>query len=172
MGVAHGAHEIHVGGRAGDGQPRALIGVGFDLFQGALDEVRQLQVFEKDIEKLVLRQRELEIVLSLAAIACVFTLAAARSLGWLFNLVPGGEFLVSGMHRFARAFFAVMGKARFSSRLRRDRDFLALVDFLHGAVAQRLVHRFLDLRLGAFQETLTVPKGLALGILAPIDEVE
>ena len=82
----------------------------------------------------------------------------------------GGPY--AGMDRFAGAFLPIMGKARFSGRLRRDRDFLALVEFLYRTVAQGLVHGFLDLRAGAFQEPLAIAKRLALWVLAPVDEVK
>ena len=60
MRIAHGANEVHVCRRARNGDAGAFIGVSLNLLQRALNEIGQLQIFKKDIEKLILGQRELE----------------------------------------------------------------------------------------------------------------
>ena len=168
--VAHGALDVDVGGAAVDRIAGALRLEGGGFLQVGLDQVRQLQVLEEEVQELLAGQGEGELVLALAAVAG-FLAAAAAAAGRLVDAVARGELLVAREDALPPSALGIVVEARLADALGRDRDRLAGADVGDLAVLQGLVDGVLDLGPGPAHEALAVDQALVLGIKAPVDEV-
>ena len=87
-GIAHGAQKIDLRRRAGRGDAGAPPSLGRRFLQRRADEIGKFEILEEDVEDLVLRHREFEIVFAFAGIRRLFSaLALARAR--LLDLVAG-----------------------------------------------------------------------------------
>src|SRR5207253_6789617 len=113
-----------------------------------LDEVRQLQIVEEEIEKLVLGEREGEIVLALA-VGTTLAAAAARAALGLRDLVADLVLLVARQHVVAHARVAPQAERRLAQALGADGDLLRALGLRDLARSQRILDRLADLALCA-----------------------
>ena len=146
--------------------PRHRLGVD----HAALRQIRKFQVLEEQIDELVARQGEAEIVLALAVRAALGTAATAAALrtrdGVAFDVL-----LVAWQQMVADAAAPAAMERRFVHALRRQRDLARLVGVLDAAAGRAFVHRLADQRLGAAHEPLPVGQILATGVETAVDDV-
>ena len=126
--VPHSAPDIEVGGRPGDGLagPPRLGHLG--LLQRPLDEVRQLEILEEDLQELVARQHEGEAVLSLAIRHALPSPAPAGAFPRLLDVVARTEGLVAGQHVLATTAMGRVVEGRFADAVGRHGDIAAAID--------------------------------------------
>ena len=170
IGVAHGAQNVEVAGRAGGGVAGAPGLEGSHVLQAGLYQIGQLQILEEEIEKLFARKVEGEVVFALALVAGVLATGAGAA-GRPGDAITGRELLVSGIGAFALAAARFHAEARLANALGGNRDLLVGPDIVDRTVLKRLVDGFLDLGPGAAQETLAIAKALVLGVQPPINEM-
>ena len=169
-GLAHGTHDVHLGGNAVADDAAVAEMETAGAFQLALDQVGQLQVLEQKIQEFPGIDLEGELILAFAAVAGFLAAATALAAGGLLDAVPLLEFLVARVHHVAAAAAAVV-EDRLGEVLLRDGDALALFHVLDRAPAHGVVHRLADVAPVAVQEALPVHRALVLAIQAPVDDV-
>src|SRR5690606_5736807 len=154
-----------LGGEAGaHGLGRAQV------FQLRLDEVRQLEVVEKEVEELLPRQAENEIILAFPVGAAF--LAPASGAAFRFpDDVSDLVLPVAGEHEVALARVRAEREARLTQSLRADADIFAPIDLGDLAAPQGVADGLTNLSLRATKKALTVPKTLGLGIETTVDDV-
>ena len=170
--VAHGAPDVEVGGRATDRKSGTARLAGGDFLQGLLDQVRQLEVLEEDVEELVARKHEGEIVLALAVgrpLAAAAPAGAARRLG---DLVAGAEVLVAGQDPLAPATLGRVVEMRLLDAVGRHGDRFATVRVGYAALANRLIHRPLHIGADTTDEAAAVPEAFVLRVQAAVYEID
>src|SRR6202040_2521291 len=133
--VAHRTPDAEAGGGAGDRVAGTLEIGRARLLQRLLDEVRQLEILEKHVEELFLREGEFEGILA-RAIGTALRTAAAAAIGRSRDLVADDIFLVAGHNVFAAPGAPGMAEGRLVDPLGRDRHFLAAADIGDLALAQ------------------------------------
>ena len=171
-GVLHRAPDAETGGRAGDGIARAARLVGVDLLQAALDQVGKLEVLEEDIEELVARQHEQELVFALALVTSkLAALACGRPGARFLDPVTSAVVAVAGEHPLAPPDVSGAVESGFTDAVGRDADLLAIVDIGDAAAADRFIHRPLDVFPDPLDEPPPVAEALALRVQAPVDEI-
>src|SRR6218665_861740 len=107
-GSTQAAHDIYLGGIAVVDNAGILPLKGFQPSQAAFHQIGQFEIIEEEIEKLLLRDGEVEFILSFAGVrSLAITTAAAATFGAL-DAITSGELLVAGMHHFALATTAVV----------------------------------------------------------------
>ena len=168
--VAHGPQQIEVGRGSLGRKPRALRFETDDFLEAGLDQIGQLQVLEKQVQELFLRQRELEIILALALVRSALSAAATFASRVLGDAVAFAELLVARQHTLAVAALGRVMKTRLGDVLGRNLDRLTAVRVGDGAIGDRLPDRFADLPTRPPDEPLPVGKALPLGVLPPIDD--
>ena len=140
------------------------------VHHAALREIRQFEVFQEQIDELVARQGEAEIVLPLA-VRAAFGPAAARAALRARDGVALDVLLVAGQQMVAHAAGGAAVERRLVHALRGQRDLARLVGVLDAAAGRAFVHRLADQRLGAAHEPLPVGEVLAAGVETPVDDV-
>src|SRR5690606_37920474 len=168
--VPHGAEDVEIGGDAGAGVSGPTPGDRGDLLEVGLDEIRKLQVLEEDVEELLARQSELELVLAIAAIARLAA-AAAPALGRLLHAVADDELLVPGKDALTVTPGRGVAKLRLADSLRRDGNGLAIGRIRDAAVADGAVHHLLDLPSRPAHEALAIAEVLVLRVRTAVDEM-
>ncbi len=139
--AAHGAHAVHLGWRAIGRIAGALRLWRPHVLDLGLDEVWQLQVLEEDVEELVLREREDEIVLAFAVGAGLAAAASATTALRLRNEIADLIVLVARQHEVAVSAVAAVLERRLAHAFRADRDALRAFDLRYLALLQRILHR-------------------------------
>ena len=168
--LPHRAQHVEVGDHAVGGIAGAP-GLGeLGVLQRRLDEVGQLQILEQEIEELLFRQREGEIVLAVAVLGALAAAAALPALR-LVDAVAGDELLVAGQHPLAVAAAVGVVEHRLVDAVGRDRNRSALGGVADRALAHRLVDRLLDARARPFQEAHAVAETFVARIEAAVDEL-
>src|SRR5262245_30688220 len=154
-----------VAGKAGTGELRRLQILEFDL-----DQVRELQVIEEQVEEFLLRQRKGEFILAFAIRTALAASAAAPALR-LGDLVADPILLVARQNVVAGAGVATQRKVGLAQTLGADRDLLGTLGFGDFARFQRFLDGLADLGLGTAQKALAIAKALGLRIEAAIDDL-
>jgi len=126
--LAHGARAVEAGRRAVATEPCPDGPRRLEVLELDLDQVRQLQVVEEEIEKFVLGQREGEIVLALAVRAALAAAAASAALG-LGDLVADLVLLIARQDVVAQARVAAKPEGGLAQALRADGDLLRALRF-------------------------------------------
>ncbi len=168
--VAHRAQQREVGRRAGDRIAGAMPAHALGVHHPALREIGQFQVFQEQIDELVARQGEAEIVLPVA-VRAAFRAAAARAALRARDRVALDVLLVAGQQVVAHAAAGAAVERRFVHALRGQRDLARLVGVLDAAAGRAFVHRLADQRLGTPHEPLPVGEVLAAGVETAVDDV-
>jgi hypothetical protein len=167
--LRHRADDGKVRGHAGLGEPGADALVAGGAAELGARKPRQLEVVEEDLHELLARQREDEVVLTVAlatfAVAATAT-AAVRPL----NAIAGHVFAVARQHEFAIATMAE-GEGGLRQVLLRHPDFAAAFHVGETPFADHLLDRFPDVQLVAAQEPLAIDRALAAIVGSTIDQV-
>src|SRR6185312_770182 len=119
------------GRRAGDREAGARQLRRLGLLEPRLDQVRQFEILEEEIEELLLGKDELERVLLAAILGAGLAAAAALAGGRPLDRVADDEFLVAGDDVVAPAAGRGAVEHRLGDAAGRDRDFLAAVALTH-----------------------------------------
>ena len=135
-----------------------------------LRQVRQFQVFQEQIDELVAREREAEIVLPLA-VGTAFGAAAAGAALRAGDRVAFDILLVARQQVVAQATRGTAMERRFVHALRGQRDLARLIRILDAPARRAFVHRLADQRLGTAHEPLPVGEVLAAGIQTAVDDM-
>ena len=114
--LAHGARAVEPGRRAVAGEAGARELRRLQVLELDLDQVRQLQIVEEQVEEFLLGQREGELVLALAVGAALAAAPAAAALR-LGDLVADPVLLVARQDVVARAGVAARARSDGSRRL-------------------------------------------------------
>ena len=145
--------------------------VGADFFQACLDQVRKLEVFEKQIEKFIPAQHELERVLRFATVRAMFAIPAATCSFRLRELVADHEFLVAVKDSVVLALRQIGPEFRLVDASGRDRHCFAGCRVGDPSFRDTFVDDFLDPRPRTPQEALAVAEARLLRVLATIYEM-
>jgi hypothetical protein len=139
------------------------------LDQPALRHLRQFEVVEEQVEELLARQDEAELVLARAVRAALAAAAApaARRAG---DLVARAVLLVARQHVVADAAVAVV-EGRLADAVQRDRHLASRVGAADAPLGRGVAHRVLHQRLGAAQEALAVREAAAARVEAAIEDL-
>ena len=134
------------------------------VLQLDLDQVRQLQVVEEQIEELVLGQREGEIVLALAVGTALAAASASAALRF-GNLVADLVLLVARQHVVALARVAPEAEGGLAQALGADRDLLGALGLGDLARLERILDRLANLGLARDAgKRWRLPRLLAFGL--------
>src|SRR5690606_3613487 len=136
-----------------------------------LHEVGQLEILEYEIEELLARQLEDEVVHSFARVAGPAPAARAAARRRPLDAIAGHELLVTGQHAPLVPARAV-AKHRLRNVLARDADLVAAIGVGDAPSVHRVGDRFLDVTAEAAHETLPVDGALVAALLAAIDDEE
>src|SRR5262249_11031073 len=135
-----------------------------------LDEVRQLQIVEEQVEELFLGQGEGELILTFAVGAALAATASATALR-LGDFVADFVALIAGQHVIPLPRVAAEREVRLAQALGTDGDLLRAFGLGDLAGFERVFDRLANLGLGAAQEALAVAKALGLRIETPVDDL-
>src|SRR5690606_36152653 len=138
-----------------------------DVAQLRAYQVRQLQVFEEQVEEFGARQAEGELVHRFA-LARLGAAPAFRTVGAREGIALG-ELAVAGVHQLAVAPRA-MPEVRLGDVARGQADFPALVHVFDGPFADQILYGLADLVLVSPEKALAVDRAFIAAIQAPIDE--
>src|ERR1700693_2914875 len=127
----------------------------FAVHHAALREIGQLEVFQEQIDELVAREGEAEVVLTVAVRASLGT-ATARATLRAGNRVALDVLLVAWQQVVAYAAGGAAVERWFMHALRGQRDLAHLVGVLDAAAGRAFVNRLADQRFGAAHEPLPV----------------
>ncbi|MNF51782.1 hypothetical protein D3C84_331090 [compost metagenome] len=166
------AHHVDVGGHPVGGVARAVGLHLHQLVELGLLQPWQLQILKQQVQVLVFRDLEHEVVSSLALIrglAFAPALTAAPSLGAV-NLVTGDELIVARVHHLPFAALALM-EMGFTDVLGRDADALALVHVLNAALGDSIRDRLFDLLLVAADEALPIDSAFVFAVEPAVDKM-
>ena len=139
------------------------------LGDGGSHQVGQLEVLEEDVQELVARQREDEVVYAFPGAGLAAATAPAATLRSR-DLVAAHELLVSGMDRLPVTAHPV-AKARFGDVLGWNLDVTALGHVGDGALGDHALDRAPDVLLVAAHEALAVHRALVAAVQAPVNQV-
>ena len=135
------------------------------------DQVQDwLEVLEEDVEELVAREREGEVVLGVP-VGRAAPAGAAGAPARLVDAVAGAELLVAGQHVLAHPALARMMEGRLADSVRGHRYVAAAVEVGDPPLAQGLVHGVLDVGSDPPDEPATVSEALLLRVQPAVDEV-
>src|SRR5690606_9544804 len=170
MRVTERLHDVQPCGYADVRVPALLVAKGFRLLKLLLDQVRQFQVFEHEVEKLLAGNLEGEIVQTLAGIA---GLAASATLPPHRPLDPiaGDEFPVAGQDA-ALATAASVPEDRFRDIFPWDTDLISAICIGDASLVDGISDSFLDVLAKAAKEALPVDGTLVATLHPPVDDQE
>src|SRR5690606_22259618 len=135
-----------------------------------LDQVRQFQILEHEIEEFLLGDLEDEVIHAFASVAGLpGTTTSAASL-WAGDTLAGDELLVAGVNDGLPPAAAVV-KHRLVDIASGNADLLAMLHIGDGAASDGFLHRLLDMPTIALQEPLTVHRALVLAVQAAVDHI-
>ncbi len=163
LGVAHGADQVDLRGRARGRDAGALPNAVRRVLQRGANEIGELEVLEEDVEHLVLRHGEFEIVVARRESDAALPGPPPSPIGRLLDFIAGHEFFVARQHEILLArSFRIEPEARLLRALGGYPDLAFLADIGDGRILQRFLHGFAYLRTGPPQEALAVAEALAL----------
>ena len=134
-----------------------------------LDEVGQFQILEEDVEELVARQHEQEIVLSFALVRSLPAASAASAR--FLDMIAGTEDLVAGEDPLPLAALAGRLKCRLADPFAGNGDVLGAVDVGDPATGDGLVDGLLDPGTHPSQESAAVSEALVFRVETAVDEI-
>ena len=168
--LAHGTRMIEPGRRTVGGEPGTRRLRRLQVLEPHLDQVRQLEIVEEEVEELFLGQGEGELVLALAVGAALAAATASAALR-LGDLVADLVLLVARQHVVARARVAARRKRGLAQALGADGDLLGAFRLRDLARLQRILDGLADLRLGTAKEPLAIAEALGFRIETPVDDL-
>jgi hypothetical protein len=167
--VAHRADAVELGGRAVNSEAGANGCRRAHVLELGLDEVRELQILEEQIEKFLLRQDEDEIILAMP-VRRAMRAASASALGRFRDRIADDIALIAGKDEIARPVSPQM-EGGLVQALGADTDFLAAFDFGDLPALQRLIYRVANILPSAAKKTLAVAEALLLRVQTAVDDV-
>ncbi len=141
-----------------------------NFLQVLLDQIRQFEVLEINVEEFIAGQGKGEGVFAFAVIRRLLA-AFARALRRFLDFIARREVLVAGKYLLPISAGRRVVEPRLRDPLRRDGDRFAFVDIRDAAVLDRIADDFLDLLARAAHEPLAIAEVLVLGVEASVYEV-
>src|ERR1700722_7762878 len=142
----------------------------FGIHHPALRQIRQLQVFQEQVDELFARQSEAEIVLPLAVRTTLRAAAALTTLragdGIAFDVL-----LVAWQQMIAHAARGATVERRLVHALRGQGDLACLIRIFNGTSGRALVHSLADKRLRTAHEPLSVGEVLPARVQASVNDM-